>query len=78
MTFKQWKKMPHPDWKTAPISPVCETQIQNKPPVFCNKTTIKVYPAMGAGWAALCYDCGKQHTEAFDVYEVIASGEKWE
>lgn len=80
MKYKQWVKMPHKDWNTEPISPTCQVcmGIPNGIIKLCDSVSTKVYPSMGGGWMSLCALHGHKHTEAFDLDEVIANGEKYE
>lgn len=85
MTYAYWKSLPKSDWRTEPISPICETALEyGKSPsgiTFiarkCNVATVKAYPAMGRGWMALCSFHARKHPEAFDAYELIKNGETW-
>lgn len=85
MTYLEWKKLPHKDWVTEPISPTCQVclvavRLPDKPikRKLCEVPTSKVYPSLGNGWMALCEEHGRKHTEAFDVCELIEGGERWE
>lgn len=65
------------DWKSAPISCTCEVLLSVNPVKFCDEATVRVYPASGGGWMALCREHGRKHTEACLAELVIANGEKW-
>lgn len=72
-------KLPYsaPDWKTASISPTCEYMPLKH--VFCGQPTRICYPAMGAGWMALCAEHGAKHLpHAFDINDLIQTGETFQ
>lgn len=85
MTYCEWKEIPKTDWRTEPISCTCQVALSYGKGTNgaiasvneCGNSTIKVYPTARLGWMSLCAYHAKKHPEAFDVYEVIASGEKW-
>ena len=80
MTYAHWKSLPKADWKTEPVSCTCEVMVGGsvQQPEFCGKSTVKAYPAIVRGWQTLCVEHARKHPEAFDVYELIKNGEKWE
>lgn len=77
MKYIEWKLCRKDDWTTEPISCMCQVLLQSKPLRFCDKPTVKAYPAMGGGWATLCSRHALKHKEAFDVCELIEDGEVW-
>lgn len=70
------------DWKTEPISCVCEVMEKYHPlmPVrVCEKPTVAAYPAMGGGWMALCVRHSRKHLPngAIPTDNLIRGGETW-
>ncbi len=64
----------HHRWRTAPISPTCETLSPRAP---CGKPTTHAYPALRGGWAALC----EQHAanilpHCTPLPDLLAAGEE--
>lgn len=67
------KKLKIHDWKTAPISSVCEVQREGQ---SCGQPTTHAYPAMGRGWMALCYTHAEKHRlRCMPITELFLAGE---
>lgn len=76
LDYDKWKAVAHKDWKTEPISPVCQCRIGIGNSI-CGKPTDAAYPCMGSGWMALCLLHNQKHA-AFPIEELIAKGERFE
>ncbi len=70
--------MKETEWKTAPISPVCQVA-ENTTNRWCELPTEACYPAMGGGWMSLCLKHSLKHRPyCRSVDDLIRSGEKFE
>lgn len=61
------------NWKTAPISPLCEYS-------KCRRPAVVAYPALNGGWCALCLWHSKQHeyTEQNIISNLMRGGETFQ
>lgn len=70
-----------PDWKTAPISPVCEvlrnTHAKEYDEKVCGLPAFAAYKAAGGGWMALCAAHALKHGEATHIETLIQDGERF-
>jgi hypothetical protein len=64
------------NWRTAPISPTCETLVGACLTKSCGQPTTHAYPALRGGWAALCeHHADNIHPYCILLADLLTQGE---